>query len=103
LYVSVIITVHSSVGIVTRLADRGIRLRVLVGTRDFIFSGALGVHALSYEMSARAIFPGLRLKRHEADHSPLVPKLKVSEFTLLSHTSSWCDHWLCTATNTKWF
>lgn len=73
---SVIITVNSSVDTVTRLTDRGIKLRVLVGARDFI-SSPLHIHRFwgpihsPIEWTQGGYFIRDKLTEHGADHSPL--------------------------------
>jgi hypothetical protein len=64
------------VGIATGygLDDRGVGVRVLVGSR--IFSSprratGSGVHTTSYLMGTEALSPGIQRPWREADHSPL--------------------------------
>jgi hypothetical protein len=54
------------------LEDRGVGVRVLVGSRIFSTSSrpALVAHPASYPVATGSPFPGVKRPRLQADHSP---------------------------------
>jgi hypothetical protein len=54
--------------------DQGVRVRFLVGERDYSLlhniQTSFGTHPTSYTISTGAVSPGVKQQRHEADHSP---------------------------------
>jgi hypothetical protein len=87
----------SSVGIeiVYKQGGEGVRVRFLVGERDFSllhsFQTGSGAYPASYPVDTRALFLGVKQKGHEADHS-LPSSADVRNdgaIYLLPHMPSW--------------